>query len=49
MSDGPFYRTRMGRQFYDRTMPRLVNELVRLNELIERLVVRLEAQERDES
>ena len=42
MSDVPFYQTRMGRQFYEATVPRLVNELVRLNELIERLPKALE-------
>ena len=38
MSETPFYKTRMGHQFYDRTMPALVKQLERLNELLERLV-----------
>ncbi len=38
MDYAPFYKTRMGQQFYDRTMPALVKQLERLNELLERLV-----------
>ncbi len=38
MSETPFYKTRMGQQFYDATMPALVKQLERLNELLERLV-----------
>ena len=40
MSEIPFYKTRMGHQFYERTMPELVKQLARLNELLERLVER---------
>jgi hypothetical protein len=36
MSD--FYKTRMGQRFYERTMPDLVKQLERLNELLARLV-----------
>ena len=35
MSDIPFYRTRIGQQFYDRTMPELVRQITRLNDLLE--------------
>ena len=38
MSETPFYKTRMGQQFYERTMPNLVKQLERLNELLARLV-----------
>ena len=38
MSETPFFKTRMGHQFYERTMPALVKQLERLNELLERLV-----------
>jgi hypothetical protein len=38
MSDVPFHMTKMGRQFYDHTMPELVRQLERLNELLNRLV-----------
>ncbi len=41
MSD--FYATRMGQRFYESTMPRLVDELARLNGLLERIAVTLEA------
>ena len=39
MSD--FYRTRMGQTFYERTLPELVRQVTRLNDLLERLVDRL--------
>ena len=42
MSEAPFFKTRMGHQFYERTMPALVKQLDRLNELLERLVDRQE-------
>ncbi len=38
MSETPFYNTRMGHRFYESTMPALVKQLGRLNELLERLV-----------
>ncbi len=33
----PFFQTRMGRVYYERTLPGLVRELTRLNETLERL------------
>ncbi len=48
MSETPFFKTRMGQQFYDRTMPALVKQLERLNELLERLVDRQERTTRSE-
>ena len=38
MSETPFYKTRMGQRFYERTMPELVKQLARLNDLLERLI-----------
>jgi len=38
MSDVEFYQTRMGKEFYDRTMPDLVRQLTRLNDLLEVLL-----------
>ena len=38
MAEVPFYATRMGRQFYESTMPKLVEQLGRLNDLLARLV-----------
>jgi hypothetical protein len=46
MSD--FFKTRMGQQFYERTMPELVKQIGRLNELLERLVRQLEAADRED-
>ncbi len=34
-----FYRTRMGHTFFEVTLPRLVTELARLNDLLERGLV----------
>jgi hypothetical protein len=38
MDHVPFYQTRMGQQFYERTLPELVRQVERLNDLLERLV-----------
>jgi hypothetical protein len=38
MSDTPFHQTRMGQQFYERTLPEIARQLARLNELLVRLV-----------
>ena len=40
MSETPFYKTRMGHQFYESTMPRLVEQLERLNDLLEKMLDR---------
>ena len=42
MSDLDFYQTRAGREFYDKTMPELVRQIARLNELLERVVEQLD-------
>ncbi len=42
MSETPFFRTRMGQAFYERTMPELVKQIARLNELLEQLVRQLD-------
>jgi integrase len=42
MSDTPFYLTRAGKQFYERTVPELVKQLRRLNENLEQLAARLD-------
>ena len=42
MNETPFYKTRMGQRFYERTVPELVKQLERLNEILERLVNRQE-------
>ena len=38
MSGPKFFETRMGQTFYEGTMPRLVRELQRLNDNLERLL-----------
>ncbi len=45
--DTPFYKTRMGQRFYERTAPELVRQLERLNELLERLVAIRERDRRE--
>ncbi len=42
MSETPFFKTRMGQVFYERTMPELVKQIARLNELLEQLVRQLD-------
>ena len=37
MSEPKFFQTRMGQRFYEHTMPELVRQLERLNEVLERL------------
>ncbi len=49
MSDPRFFQTRMGRTFYEATMPELVRQLTRLNELLERLADHLDRRSRDDS
>jgi len=36
--DIPFHATRMGQQFYERTLPELVRQVARLADAVERLV-----------
>jgi len=43
MPDVQFFQTRMGHRFYESTLPELVRQLARLNDLLERLVARIEA------
>ncbi len=43
-----FYKTRMGHQFYERTMPALVKQLERLNDILDRLVDQQERAEQSE-
>ena len=38
MSEPQFFQTRMGKQFYESTMPRLVEQLERLNDLLARII-----------
>ena len=42
MSETPFFKTRMGHQYYESTMPALVKQLERLNDVLERLVPKIE-------
>lgn len=41
--DDEFFRTRMGRQFYEVTMPKIANELGRLNATMAELLTELRA------
>ncbi len=34
----PFYKTRMGEKFYCKTVPDMIRQLERLNDLLDRLV-----------
>ena len=48
MSETPFYKTRMGHKFYDATMPKLVEQLTRMNDLLERLIQQQRQEGQDE-
>ena len=38
MSGAPFHSTRMGQRYYEHTLPELVRQLTRLNDLAGRLL-----------
>jgi hypothetical protein len=42
MSGPAFFQTRMGMRYYEHTMPELVRQVTRLNDLIERFVRQVE-------
>ena len=42
MPEIQFFQTRMGQRFYESTMPELVRQLTRLNDLLERIAARFE-------
>ena len=48
MNDVDFYRTRMGRTFYEHTVPALVEQLARMNGLLDRIASQMERKEGDE-
>ena len=43
MPEIQFFQTRMGQRFYESTMPELVRQLTRLNDLLERIAAKIEA------
>jgi hypothetical protein len=45
MTNYPFHDTRIGQEFLDKTMPALVKEIARLNELLERIARAMERRE----
>ncbi len=47
MSEPKFFQTRMGQRFYEHSVPELVRQLERLNELLERLLAVQERQQRE--
>ena len=44
-----FFETRMGRTFYEHTMPMIADELKRLNDLLERILIAVESSPSDGS
>ena len=48
MSDRQFFQSRMGRTYYEATMPNLVRQLERMNDLLEQLVAQLVSRGNDE-
>ena len=49
MNEPKFFQTRMGHRFYEHTVPELVRQITKLNELLERLVAAKERQERNDA
>jgi hypothetical protein len=49
MSEVPFYLTKMGRQYYEVTMPELVRQLHRLNDLLALAVEIADKQTKDKA
>ena len=49
MNETPFFKTRMGHTFYEHTVPELVRQITRLNELLERLVATQVRREKDDA
>jgi len=49
MSEVPFYQTRAGRRFYEATVPELVRQIARLNDLLAVIVQSLEQPDPRES
>ena len=48
MSEVQFFQTKMGRQYYDVTLPNLVREIHRLNDLLALAVELLEKKTKDD-
>ena len=44
----PFYKTRMGEKFVCKTVPDLIRQLEKLNEILARIVDRMPEQEKEE-
>ena len=47
MSDIPFHLTVQGKRFFEGTLPALIAELARLNELLAKVVAEIEAKKRE--
>ena len=45
MSEPQFFQTRMGRTYYEHTLPEIVRQLARMNDLLQRLTEELERKE----
>ncbi len=48
MSEPKFFQTRMGHRFYEHSVPELVWQLERVNELLERLIAVQEPRRRED-
>ncbi len=49
MSETPFYKTAMGRDFFDRNVPALVRELQKLNDNLTKLLKQNEPKEKTDA
>jgi hypothetical protein len=48
MNDIQFYQTKMGRQYYEVTMPELVRQITRLNDMLALAVELMEKKTKDD-
>jgi len=46
-TETPFFKTAMGRDFFDRNVPALVKQLTRLNDNLEKLIKQSDAEKED--
>lgn len=44
MNEPQFFQTRIGRTYYEKTIPEIARQLIRLNDLLQRLVESVERQ-----
>jgi hypothetical protein len=49
VNETPFFKTAMGRDFFDRNVPMLLKQLTRLNDNLEKLIKQNEPKEKNDA